>query len=51
MFEQGRDDPAAVGGYTHVFVDSKTRKSVRMSEVLENGLRKLTVDSSVKGKL
>lgn len=52
VFEQGRDDPAAVGGYTHVFVDSKTRKSVRMSKVLENGLRKLTVDSSVlKGKL
>lgn len=51
VFEQGRDEPAAVGGYTHVFVHSKTRKSARMSEVLAYGLRRLKAEGSVKGKL
>lgn len=37
------DGPAAVGTFTHVFVDSKTRKSVAMSSELRAGLQKLIV--------
>ncbi|KAH7882881.1 thioesterase thiol ester dehydrase-isomerase [Phlebopus sp. FC_14] len=33
--------PAAVGGYTHVFVDNISRKSVAMSNGMRNGLLRL----------
>ncbi|KAF8635689.1 hypothetical protein AX15_000314 [Amanita polypyramis BW_CC] len=51
VFGQGQDEPAAVGGYTHVFVDSKTRRSARMSDGLQSGLEKLLVASLVESKL
>jgi len=41
VFEQGKDSPAAVGGYTHVFVGSVSRKSTSMAEKTKEGLRKL----------
>ncbi|KAJ3821450.1 HotDog domain-containing protein [Lentinula raphanica] len=46
----GRSDfPAAVGGYTHVFVDNQSRRSVPMSPQIRSGLEALSV--SVSGKL
>ncbi len=33
--------PVAVGGYTHVFVESRSRKSVAMSKEIKEGLAKL----------
>ncbi|KIM47442.1 hypothetical protein M413DRAFT_439107 [Hebeloma cylindrosporum] len=41
VFEQGKDSPAAVGGYTHVFVGSVSRKSTPMAERTKEGLLKL----------
>ncbi|KAJ7594275.1 thioesterase [Mycena floridula] len=41
VFEQNSNTPAAVGGYVHVFVDSKSRKSRAMDETTRNGLAKL----------
>ncbi|KDR85804.1 hypothetical protein GALMADRAFT_234896 [Galerina marginata CBS 339.88] len=41
VFEQGKDTPAAVGGYTHVFVGSVSRKSTQMAEDTKVGLGKL----------
>lgn len=41
--------PAAVGGYTHVFVGSKSRKSTPMAEETKAGLAKL-LKSSEKDK-
>jgi acyl-CoA thioester hydrolase len=41
VFEEGKDTPAAVGGYTHVFVDSESRKSRPMAVETETGLCKL----------
>ncbi|KAG6909447.1 hypothetical protein DXG01_000432 [Tephrocybe rancida] len=41
VFEEGKDAPAAVGGYTHVFVDSETRKSTAMGIETKIGLEKL----------
>ncbi|PPR05614.1 hypothetical protein CVT26_009135 [Gymnopilus dilepis] len=41
VFEQGKDLPAAVGGYTHVFVGSKSRKSTPMAQETKAGLHKL----------
>ncbi|KAG8215949.1 thioesterase thiol ester dehydrase-isomerase [Butyriboletus roseoflavus] len=35
------DAPAAVGGYTHVFVDKHSRKSVAMNARTKDGLEKL----------
>ena len=35
--------PAAVGSFTHVFVDSKSRKPALMSPALRAGLQKLIV--------
>ncbi|KAF9535606.1 thioesterase [Crepidotus variabilis] len=41
VFEKDKDTPAAVGGYTHVFVDSQTRKSTPMEDRTKNGLAQL----------
>ncbi|KAF4579433.1 hypothetical protein EYR40_000399 [Pleurotus pulmonarius] len=49
VFKQGAQNPGAVGGYTHVFVDSKSRKSVQMDSRKKEGLEKLTF--RLKGKL
>ena len=44
VFEQGKESAAAVGGYTHVFVDRQSRRSTAMSESTKDGLLKLLVD-------
>ncbi|KAK7678001.1 hypothetical protein QCA50_018941 [Cerrena zonata] len=41
VFEEGKDVPSAVGGYTHVFVENESRKSVKMDDTLRKGLEKL----------
>ena len=51
VFEQGKDSPAAVGGYTHVFVESVSRKSTPMAERTKDGLRKLLRGSEKEAKL
>ncbi|KZT63283.1 thioesterase [Daedalea quercina L-15889] len=43
VFEEGQDVPSAVGGYTHVFVDSKSRKSTPMGTRIREGLAKLSI--------
>ncbi|EIN13817.1 Thioesterase/thiol ester dehydrase-isomerase [Punctularia strigosozonata HHB-11173 SS5] len=51
VFEEGKSQPSAVGGYTHVFVDSATRKSVAMDSAgsaLRVGLEKLLESTSPK---
>ncbi|KAH7929295.1 thioesterase thiol ester dehydrase-isomerase [Leucogyrophana mollusca] len=41
VFEEGKDAPAAVGGYTHVFVDQVSRKSVPIVTATRDGLERL----------
>ena len=41
VFEQGKDSPAAVGGYTHVFVGSESRRSGKIEKETKQGLQKL----------
>ncbi|KAH6910858.1 thioesterase [Coprinopsis sp. MPI-PUGE-AT-0042] len=41
VFEEGKDSPAAVGGYTHVFVASQSRKSTPMAKETRDGLSRL----------
>jgi acyl-CoA thioester hydrolase len=43
IFKEGNDIPAVVGGYTHVFVDSTTRKSMALSPEISMGLSKIFV--------
>lgn len=38
VFVKGNETPTAVGGYTHVFVGSKSRKSELLTENLKQGL-------------
>ncbi|EPQ50329.1 Thioesterase/thiol ester dehydrase-isomerase [Gloeophyllum trabeum ATCC 11539] len=52
VFEEGKDKPAAVGGYTHVFVDNKSRKPAALDEKTRHGLQKLLRNPcSVSAKL
>ena len=51
VFEEGHDVPSAVGGYTHVFVDSVTRKSVPMDQSVRSGLSGLCRSTSGSAKL
>ncbi|KAM6503242.1 thioesterase [Amanita muscaria] len=51
VFEQGEDEPAAIGGDTYVFVDRITRKSVQMPGKLRNGLEKVRVPDVQRSKL
>ncbi|EMD37224.1 hypothetical protein CERSUDRAFT_106175 [Gelatoporia subvermispora B] len=44
VFTEGTDTPSAVGGYTHVFVDSKSRESTPMDTDLLEGLQRLHSD-------
>jgi acyl-CoA thioester hydrolase len=46
VFELERDSPAAVGGYTHVFVDSSSRKSTLIAGRVKDGLQNLRVAAS-----
>ncbi|KAJ2914561.1 hypothetical protein MD484_g5812, partial [Candolleomyces efflorescens] len=48
---QGVDSPAAVGGYTHVFVGSESRKSTPMSEQTREGLSMLLALGTRNAKL
>ncbi|KAF8653650.1 hypothetical protein AX16_003802 [Volvariella volvacea WC 439] len=48
VFPQGKDMPAAVGGYTHVFVDSQSRKSREIAHEVRNGLVKLVRSNKSK---
>ncbi|KAJ7494600.1 thioesterase [Mycena galericulata] len=41
VFAEEKDQPAAVGGYTHVFVDAIERKSAPMASGTREGLSKL----------
>ncbi|KIJ16270.1 hypothetical protein PAXINDRAFT_75340, partial [Paxillus involutus ATCC 200175] len=40
------DAPTAVGGYTHVFVESTSRKSAAMSDRMRAGLLKLATPTA-----
>lgn len=51
VFEQGKDNPAAVGGYTHVFVESASRKSTAMAQATKDGLQKLFREDKNVAKL
>ncbi|KAH9831834.1 thioesterase [Rhodofomes roseus] len=53
VFEEGQDVPGAVGGYTHVFVDSETRKSTPMAVRTREGLAQICagMKDSVASKL
>ncbi|KZT18886.1 thioesterase thiol ester dehydrase-isomerase [Neolentinus lepideus HHB14362 ss-1] len=55
VFEEGEEGPAAVGGYTHVFVDSEIRKTAGLDEETRKGLMKLlrtpSASPSVQSKL
>lgn len=51
VFEQGKDNPAAVGGYTHVFVGSVSRKSTAMAPQTKEGLKKLYIEHKFVAKL
>lgn len=46
VFREGSTEPAAVGGYTHVFVDAVSRKSSQIRERAREGLQKLLVGPS-----
>ena len=46
VFEDGVESVAAVGGYTHVFVESGSRKTGSMSKEIREGLEKLAVVGS-----
>ena len=46
VFEEGVESVAAVGGYTHVFVESGSRKTGDMSKEIREGLEKLVVVGS-----
>jgi acyl-CoA thioester hydrolase len=46
VFEEGVESSAAVGGYTHVFVESGSRKTGSMSKEIREGLEKLVVVGS-----
>lgn len=43
VFAEGSGTPAAVGGYTHVFVDNKSRKSMAIGDEARLGLEKLVL--------
>lgn len=47
VFREDADSPVAVGGYTHVFVDSASRKSQPMVREVRDGLQKLLSASSI----
>ncbi|KIP09769.1 hypothetical protein PHLGIDRAFT_66919 [Phlebiopsis gigantea 11061_1 CR5-6] len=41
VFEEGKEVPNAVGGYTHVFVDNASRKSTAIDAATRSGLQNL----------
>lgn len=52
IFGEGNDAPSVVGGYTHVFVDSVSRKSMPLRSEIREGLQRLVnVPHGSKAKL
>ncbi len=53
VFEKAKDGPAAVGGYTHAFVDRKSRKSTPIIGATRLGLAKIFMsqDDGTRSKL
>ncbi|EIM88557.1 thioesterase [Stereum hirsutum FP-91666 SS1] len=53
VFEDGGEQVSAVGGYTHVFVETGSRKSAKMGKEMRSGLEKLLVkvEEGSKSKL
>ncbi|KAF8206537.1 thioesterase thiol ester dehydrase-isomerase [Mycena galopus ATCC 62051] len=45
VFTEGGNEPAAVGGYTHVFVEREERKSAPMASQIREGLSKLLAET------
>ena len=41
VFEEGKENVSAVGGYTHVFVDNTSRKSATIDDRTRRGLKSL----------
>lgn len=46
VFEEGVESVAAVGGYTHVFVESGSRKAGSMGKEIREGLERLVAVGS-----
>lgn len=44
VFREGGTEPAAVGGYTHVFVDTESRKTSQMKDRMKEGLQRLFIE-------
>lgn len=51
VFREGGAEPAAVGGYTHVFVDAVSRKPSQMRDRTKEGLQRLFVEPDSKDKV
>jgi acyl-CoA thioester hydrolase len=54
VFREDDDRPVAVGGYTHVFVHSESRKSARIEGEIRAGLERLlkvSIQPESKAKL
>ncbi|KAF8268255.1 thioesterase [Lactarius quietus] len=45
IFREGGTEPAAIGGYTHVFVDAESRKTSQIGERMREGLQRLFIPS------
>lgn len=50
VFEHGKEDVKAVGGYTHVFVERETNRPAAsgISEKIRKGLERLLIDEKSK---
>lgn len=50
VFERGKEDVKAVGGYTHVFVERETNRPAAsgISEKIRKGLERLLIDEKSK---
>ncbi|KAI5840237.1 thioesterase [Morchella snyderi] len=48
VFEKGKDDVRAVGGYTHVFCDNVNRRPMAMEKTFREGLENLLVKEGPK---
>lgn len=51
FFGQGSNKVAAVGGFTHVFVDPKSRRPTAMAERMREGLMELYFEFEADSKL
>jgi acyl-CoA thioester hydrolase len=49
VFDEGKEHPAIVGGYTHVFVDRETRRSVPVGSALRAGLDRILAPGGGSG--